>query len=108
MYVFEGVDLSTRYITPDTNRWLEENLDNDDAPLYYNKYDSGWVVWTYSACGSDGIPEDLNKIVELAEDHGWRIIVLDCDGSCTDLLHDYYDLWEDCHNEFAPIGEWGA
>ena len=97
MFEFKGIDLSTKYITPQTDHWLAEQENNPDAPIEGVMYDSGcgWLIWTYSA-DEDGrnLPKDLAEIVKAAYEHEWRFIVIDADGADCELFDDYVEEWE--------------
>lgn len=97
MFEFKGIDLSTKYITPQTDRWLAEQEDNPDAPLECIMYDAGcgWLIWTYSADEKGNeLPDDLAKIIRAAYEHEWRFIVLDADGADCEMFESHEIEWE--------------
>ncbi len=100
MFEFKGIDLSTKYIRPETWEWLAEWADDDiyeDRPVMAHIYDGGFgvLIWTYSADAEDNrIPDDLRNIIGTALERGWRIIVLDSDGADCELFKSFEEEWE--------------
>lgn len=96
---FKGIDLSTKYIHPSTWDWLAAWVDddiNEDKPVMAHVYDGGYgiIIWTYASDPEDErIPIDLQLIISEAYEHGWRFIVLDCDGNDCDWLVSHEEEW---------------
>lgn len=98
MYIFNGIDLNSKYVKPATWRWIKDCAYDFDAPMLCYVYDGGQgaVIWTYASDPEyPGFPEELRTIINTAMEREWRFIVIDCDGADCELFEDYSEEWDD-------------
>ncbi len=97
MYIFKGLDLNVTHILPSTERWIRENMNNLDFPIYITENGYGYIVWVYS-CNDEEvlqeIPDDLRTCIQYAIEKDCRIINLDAGGEFCEDLPRYEAEWE--------------
>lgn len=91
---FSALDLSSKHISPQTREMMrEERL---TGALIYNKGPWGWFVNIPSkdegpVIGEE-VPDDLKACMEYAQAGNHQWMILDCDGTVSELLPTYDDV----------------
>lgn len=107
MYVFNGLDVSTIHVKPETICWLDQQENHIFCPVYFNKTeDGGYLIWVYSAADDFGIvdddnciPEDLKTVILFAFERDCRLVFLDSDACVVEELPQYPEEWSAAEND---------
>lgn len=93
--IAKTLTLSTCHISEDTAESLSNDPDDNNLGLcVYEKAEYGWYITIDNDTlntieTNDTFPEDLKRIITLADSLGCRTVCLDCDGPECDFLPKY-------------------
>ena len=80
--------LSTAHITKETAKRLTRDPDDNNLGIcVYPKCEYGWYITiNEQLMNTEGLPEDLSKVMKFAASMDCQTLCLDCDGEiCEDL-----------------------
>ena len=72
------VVLSTSHLSEATKHWLTTDFARRDGLMAGMDWEYGWMVFTGN-WAAEGVPEDLQNILKVCNDHNYSWVRFDCD-----------------------------